>query len=334
MSLMNNYQIIYQNDSAGRLDKFLLEFFSKLNGVACTRSYLQRLIKNGCVTVNSKRCLKPAYLLHSGDRIVVECDFSSNSITQAEWHPELKIVYQDNYLAVVNKPAGLVVHPGAGTMDNTLLNMIAGIIEEDPESFPDSSRPGIVHRLDKGTTGLMVVAKTALSHAALSSQFEKRTIERSYLGLVYSTPRSKRTIDSVDTGKISEPLGRDPTDPRRIKVMQSGQGKRATTNWQVVERFTYGSLLKFKLETGRTHQIRVHMAHIDTPLIGDPLYGDWRNLPGPLLRAAESFGRQALHAYKLTFLHPTTGKKLSFHCDAPDDMQKLVERFRRYGSGV
>jgi 23S rRNA pseudouridine1911/1915/1917 synthase len=192
----------------------------------------------------------------------------------------------------------------------------------------EHDRPGIVHRLDKDTTGVVVVAKSTPVHAALSKQFADRTTERSYRALVYTTPRAKRVVQLQDHGEIAKPIGRHPT--QRTLMTISEKGKPAVTQWRVVERFAYGTVVECRLQTGRTHQIRVHMDSIGCPVIGDATYGDFSNLPSQLREAAERFGRQALHAATLAFRHPISGEQLSFSAELPADFQSLLEFFRLF----
>jgi 23S rRNA pseudouridine1911/1915/1917 synthase len=188
-----------------------------------------------------------------------------------------------------------------------------------------------VHRLDKDTTGVVVVAKNVGVHAALAAQFSERSVDRQYVALALSKPR-KPSFDGIDEGSIDAPIGRDQRDRRKMAVVTTESGKRAITNWRVIERMEYAVLLSLKLGTGRTHQIRVHLAAKGSPVLGDRTYGDHRILPRELARAAVEFGRQALHAATLGFTHPVTSKRLHFEAAAPADFEQLVERFRSVGS--
>ncbi|RIL07327.1 MAG: RNA pseudouridine synthase, partial [Proteobacteria bacterium] len=235
--------------------------------------------------------------------------------------------------------AGLTVHPGAGNRGSTLVNALAAHFQqrraEMPETvakgFPAKERAGLVHRLDRDTTGLMVVAKTVSAHNGLAVQFAKRSAERAYLALVFSTPRARRIINTQDAGSVEGNLARHPQKRKEMSVAREG-GRRAVTNWRVLRRMPYGCLVECRLETGRTHQIRVHMNHIGSPVIGDRVYGDFQGLPVELRREQEKFGRQALHSAVLGFIHPDTGKKMRFESNPPADMQRLIEVFENYGA--
>jgi 23S rRNA pseudouridine1911/1915/1917 synthase len=242
----------------------------------------------------------------------------------------LQILFEDADLLVINKPAGISMHPGAGNRAHTIANAVVQHVGVKQRAVGEGDRPGIVHRLDKDTTGVVVIAKSTPVHAALAAQFAERSIDRSYRALVFTTPRAKRPVQSSDHGEISGPIGRHPT--KRTLMAISAKGKEAVTEWKVLERFTYGTLLECRLQTGRTHQIRVHMESIGCPVIGDSTYGDFSNLPPQLREAAEAFGRQALHAATLSFTHPSSGERLSFTAPLPDDFQKLLDAFQAYGA--
>jgi 23S rRNA pseudouridine1911/1915/1917 synthase len=220
------------------------------------------------------------------------------------------------------------MHPGAGNRDETLVNALVHRFGEQVV-FLSSGRPGIVHRLDKDTSGVVVVARDVETLNALSAQFAARTVGRAYKALVFSTPRAQRQINLSDRGKVDAAIGRHPTKRTSMAVVKEG-GKRAVTNWGVVERMPYGTLIVARLETGRTHQIRVHMNHIHSPVIGDLTYGDFSGLPHELRMNAQRFGRQALHAYRIEFEHPVTKERLSFESPLPEDFRKLIDEFRAW----
>ncbi len=320
------HTILYSHDSSERLDKILTEYFAESPDLeSLSRSQIKKIIVSGLVQVNGNAPSKAGMLIEGGDEIVIE-EIRTSSDPLAAYSFELDIVFEDDVLLVVNKPAGLTVHPGAGNIDKTLVNALVARYERFQSAFEGSFRPGIVHRLDRDTTGLLVVAKNATAHHALASQFAARTVKRSYLALVYSTPRGRREIDTQDSGVIQAPLSRDPHNKLRMGVVEGG--KAAETHWRVVSRMNHAVLLHVELKTGRTHQIRVHMNSIGSPLIGDPLYGDTSNLPFALREQEARFGRQALHAGSIGFVHPITGEEKYFEQDPPNDFQDLLSAFK------
>lgn len=300
-----------------RLDIFLQ---GQLGGE--TRSAIQRLIEAGHVLVDGNT-VRSSLKLRGGEHIAVHIPAPVPTEPLPEEIP-LEVMYEDADLIVVNKPAGMVVHPGPGNSSGTLVNALLAHCT-DLSGIGGELRPGIVHRLDKGTSGVMVAAKNDLAHNGLSVQFGVHSIKRIYLALVYGRP-------AADSGKIEGVIGRHPTD----RLRRSGLvrvGKRAVTRWKVLERYGSISLVELRLETGRTHQIRVHMCEAGYPLVGDPLYPDGgrrNNLADPLLRRMiAALGRQALHAQTLGFLHPVNGKYLEFTADLPDDLQELRSYLQR-----
>ena len=281
-----------------------------------SRSRLQKWIKDGHVTVNQQR-LRPKDTVFGGE--IVELNVVLDDETQ--WQPQeipLEIVYEDSDIIVINKPADFVVHPGAGNPDGTLGNALLHRYPE-LESVP---RAGVVHRLDKDTTGLLVIARTLKAQKSLVEQLQAREFEREYVALVVGIMTSGGTVD--------EPIGRHPT--QRIKMAVVHNGKEAVTHYRVLERFRAHTLVKVNLETGRTHQIRVHMAYIHYPLVGDPLYGGRLQIPsgcspqfGEVLR---QFKRQALHAARLGLVHPHTGDYMEWEAPLPADMAHLIAAAR------
>ena len=334
-----------------RLDRVLM-LTEAVRDAGIARSYVAQLIRRGVVQVNGIGVTKAGAAVAVGDVIGI----AGPLVEERELVPydvDLAVVYEDDALLVIDKPAGLTVHPGAGNPNETLLNAIVsyrnsqhdagdltadGIVEEDITN--DSAdgdeqgdalhcsleRGGIVHRLDKDTSGLIVVAKTPAAHGHLAKQFAERTVGRRYRAVILATPRSKNPHFSADEGIIDAPIGRHPT--QRVKMAVVPDGRRAVTHFRVVERFHWASLLDLRLETGRTHQIRVHCAYRGAPVIGDPVYGSDHILPRPLELAAQRIGRQALHAATLEFTHPTLGKRLAFVSPLPADMEALVAAFR------
>lgn len=291
-----------------RLDQCLAEIFPDYS-----RSKLQSWIKAGRVTVDGVQ-LKGREKLDGGE--IVELDAEADIVIEDT--PEdipLDIVYEDDSLLIINKPAGLVVHPAAGNWHGTLVN---ALLNHDP-NLNTLPRAGIVHRLDKETSGLLMIAKTLQAHASLVEQLQERSIEREYLALVKGWMTAGGTVD--------EPIGRHPVDRKRNAVRRDG--KEAITHYRLEQRFKRHTLIRVQLETGRTHQIRVHMAHINYPLVGDPVYGGRFQMPAdcsPALAAAlRAFKRQALHAAKLGLEHPETGDYCEWEQPMPADMAHLID---------
>lgn len=292
-----------------RFDQAASELFPEFS-----RSRLQTWIRDGQLTLNGKQA-KPKDKLIGGETL----DLKGELEAQGSWEPEpiqLDIVHEDDHLIVINKPAGLVVHPAAGNHTGTLLNALLNHIP-DLINLP---RAGIVHRLDKETTGLMVVAKTLQAHTDLVEQLADRSVSREYEAIAVGTMTGGGTVDA--------PMGRHPTQRKQMAVLSQG-GKRAVTHYRVKQRFPHHTHIRVKLETGRTHQIRVHMAHIGFPLIGDPLYGKRFKIPRgaseSLIHTLKNFPRQALHAATLGLEHPETGDYTEWSVPLPADMQALLE---------
>lgn len=296
-----------------RFDQALAEMFPDYS-----RSRLSGWIKSGVVTLDGAQA-PPRQLLRGGEQVLLQVELALEVTSEPE-AIELTIVYEDEHLLVLNKPAGLVVHPGAGNPQGTLLN---ALLHHDPK-LAELPRAGIVHRLDKDTSGLMVVAKTLPAHTALVDLLSRHEVERQYEAVVLGTMVSGGTVDA--------PIGRHMGDRLRQSVRDEEDGKRAVTHYRLRERFRAHSLLQCQLETGRTHQIRVHMGHINHPLLGDPLYGGGLKLPKgaspELITVLRGFRRQALHAERLSFVHPVTGETLSFNAERPADQLLLIEALR------
>lgn len=310
---------INEEQSGERLDRFLL---SATEGVS--RTYLQKLIRDGAVLVNDKSSIQPSYRLRLDDRIHITFPESRPLETI---HPEpisLDILYEDNHLIVVNKIAGMLVHPASGVSSGTLVNAMLAHCA-DLSGIGGVERPGIVHRLDKDTSGVLVVAKTDVVHRNLSLQFEKHTITRQYVAVVCGIP-----TDSF--GTINANIIRSRRDRRRMTTTQNG-GRRAVTHYRVLEIYQKYALLQLTLETGRLHQIRVHLQHIGHPVAGDSIYGgEQRALYDadfhPIKQALTLLNRQALHARTLQFEHPISQESLLFSAQKPSDMQRLVDSLR------
>jgi len=277
-----------------------------------SRARLQRWIRQGAVRLAGKAA-RARDRVEGGEQIVVEAQFEADQSVAAEALP-LDIVHQDRDLLVLNKPAGLVVHPGAGNRAHTLQNALLG---HDP-ALAQVPRAGLVHRLDKETSGLLIVARTPEAHTRLVAQLSAREIGREYLALVAGQPTGGARID--------QPIGRHRSVRTRMAVR--GDGREAVTIYRIEERFRAHTLLRVRLETGRTHQIRVHLAHVGLPLVGDPVYGGRRRLvaggASALNRALQAFERQALHAQRLTLAHPRSGRELVFEAPLPQDLQGLL----------
>ena len=331
-----------------RLDRYITGFMAN-----ATRAKVQKGIKEGRVSVNGAVELKASYRVQAGDRI--ECIV--NRPPPMEAAPEnipVDIVFEDEYLLVVNKPAGMVVHPAyghrTGTLVNALLYHLGGpAIQIDEEEPPDDEtvglsminasarsaegidvRPGIVHRIDKDTSGLLVVAKDDVTHAHLARQFFHRTTRRTYEALVWGYP-------DPPAGRIENYLGRDPRDRKKMAVVPAEKGKNAITNFETIEAYNGIARLEFRLETGRTHQIRIHAAHLRHPILGDTTYGGDRIHYGIQTARRKTFfanifkilPRQALHARTLGFQHPHTGEEAFFESELPGDMNEVIEKLRK-----
>jgi 23S rRNA pseudouridine1911/1915/1917 synthase len=311
-----------------RLDRVLAAHLVHLS-----RSRLKTLILAGQVAIAGRTIRDPAATVKSGDVVNVALPPPESAVPQGETMP-LDIVYEDKAIIVIDKPKGLVVHPAAGHASGTLVNALIAHCGDSLSGIGGVKRPGIVHRLDKDTTGLMVVAKTDTAHRALAKQFAEKAqgpLVRGYLAFVWGAPARAK-------GTVKAPLGRHPK--ARDKQAVRGDGRMAVTHWQVLERFSpagakapMASLLTCSLETGRTHQIRVHLAHIGHPLLGDAAYGAGFRTKASLLAseardALQALGRQALHAYLLALEHPETGQLLEFRSELPGDLRRLRDALR------
>ncbi len=300
-----------------RLDQYLL---GRMPGES--RSQIQNWIRRGYLLVNGKKA-KSGYLTRPDDRISITIPQSPSDLPSPEEIP-LDILYEDPDLAVINKPAGMVCHIGAGVRSATLVNAL--LYHLGPLDTGDPIRPGIVHRLDKMTSGVMVIAKNVHSHRALSQQFKNRLVKKEYVALVYGFP-------TPDQGTIDLPIGRDPHN--RVKISSRARKKRsAITHYTVEKRYGSFSLLRIRIETGRTHQIRVHLSHKGHPVVGDGLYGGKResDLPSNLARIIKELHRPFLHSHKLSFLHPATGGSMTFTAPLPEELELFLETvfsFRR-----
>lgn len=301
--MQKNETIVVESRKLGRLDAFLAEQEPEVS-----RSQWKTLIQAGSVTVNGVAC-KPNQKLKAADEIA----WSLPEETSAEPQPEamtLDILYEDDVVLVLNKPPGMVVHPAAGNETGTLVN---GLLFHDP-AFASVDRAGIVHRLDKDTSGVMVVAKTKSAQTELLRQFKARETEKEYVAFVWGKP--------PPAGRLETLIGRHPVHRQKMAVLEEG-GRMAVSSYETEEPFAEVSLVRVKIETGRTHQIRVHMAHLGYPVVGDTVYGRARRHHLPVQPE-----RQMLHAARLAFTHPVSGKRLSFEAPLLDDMRHLLEELR------
>ena len=309
-----------------RVDKFLVERLQK-----SSRNRVQQAAEAGCIIVNGK-AVKSNYRVKPGDVVQVVMDRPRYEFEVIAENIPLDIVYEDDYVLVVNKPAGLVVHPGHGNYSGTLVNALAWHFKDNPDYDVKDPRMGLVHRIDKDTSGLLVVAKTPDAKTDLGRQFFNKTTRREYVAVVWGRP------EPAD-GRIEGNIGRSLRDRLQMAVFPDGdQGKHAVTHYHTVEPLGHVSVVKCVLETGRTHQIRVHMRHIGHPLFNDARYGGdqvLRGIPSAAYKAfvhgcMEICPRQALHARTLGFRHPETGEEMDFSAPVPHDMQALIERWRAY----
>ncbi|SFA72582.1 ribosomal large subunit pseudouridine synthase D [Poseidonocella pacifica] len=332
-------EFIIAADPPSRLDKALARDVPE--EAALSRSRLAKLIAEGAVAVNGVTAMEPKARVAEGDRVAVTLAPAAESHMLPEAIP-LTIIHEDADLVVVNKPAGMVVHPAPGSPSGTLVNALLHHCGDDLSGVGGARRPGIVHRIDKDTSGLLVVAKTDRAHHGLAEQFAAHTVERHYRAVVHGVPdaadprlRGLRGVafESGQVLRIVTQLDRHPTDRQRQAVTFE-RGRHAVTRARLVESFAgTAALVECWLETGRTHQIRVHMTYAGHALIGDPTYGGRRKLAEKAIgagavEAAAAFGRQALHAATLGFTHPVTGEALRFEAPLPEDMVALLDAFR------
>jgi 23S rRNA pseudouridine1911/1915/1917 synthase len=295
-----------------RLDRALGELFPEHS-----RNALARLVDEGHVRVDGVVAAKPSQRVASGQSIDVDFPPPASATIDAQDVP-LTILHEDADIVVIDKPAGLVVHPAAGHQDGTLVNALLFHVH-DLSGIGGEIRPGIVHRLDKDTSGVMVIAKHDEAHRKLTAQWGTDAVRKEYLALVYGTP-------AADRGTIDAPIGRDSKDRKRMAIV--GDGRRAITDYEVVARYRYVSAIRCRLRTGRTHQIRVHLKHLGHPIVGDPVYSgpQWRGIPDKKLqKALAALERQALHATRITFPHPRTGAIVTFQSEMPADLRAMMD---------
>jgi len=301
-----------QSAHAGwRLDRALADAAPTIS-----RERLKALIRGGAVEESGRLLRDPATKVRGDENVRVEVPEPTPAHNEPQDIP-LTIVFEDEHLLIVDKPAGLVVHPAAGNLDGTLVNALLHHCGGSLSGIGGVARPGIVHRIDKDTSGLLVVAKTDVAHEGLAKQFAAHSIDRRYLAIVTGVPR-------VSEGVVNAPLARSSTNRKKIAIVEGKRGKRAVTHWKRLHVLKDAALVECRLETGRTHQVRVHMASIGHPLVGDPVYGRSGKTHGKILKELQ-FHRQALHATELGFTHPVTKGRLSFTSPMPPDMQELFD---------
>lgn len=296
-------KIDFTADENIRIDKFLTE---RLDGA--TRSYVQKLIENGCVTVDSS-AVKPNYKLRDGQTVSVVIPEAKSIDVKAEDIP-LDIVYEDEHLLVVNKPQNMVVHPAAGNYEGTLVNALLHHCGDSLSGINGVIRPGIVHRIDKDTSGLLLVAKDDITHNGLAAQIKEHSLTRKYIAIVHGNFKQ-------EDGTVDAPIGRHPTDRKRMCITEKNS-KNAVTHYRVLQRFGEYTFVECRLETGRTHQIRVHMASIGHPVLGDKTYG--------VKREKYNLSGQLLHAKLLGFVHPVTGQYMEFETKIPERFSKFLNK--------
>lgn len=314
-----------------RVDKFLVARMEK-----SSRNRIQQAADAGCILVNGKP-VKSSYRVKPLDVVSIVMDRPRYELEILPEDIPLDIVYEDEHLLVVNKPAGMVVHPGHGNYTGTLVNALAWHFKDNPDYDVDDPRMGLVHRIDKDTSGLLVVAKTPDAKTALGKQFFNKTTRREYVAVTWGVPDPAK-------GTVVGNIGRNPKDRLQMTVLPDDDpnGKHAVTHYEVVEPLGYVAVVKCRLETGRTHQIRVHMKHIGHPLFNDARYGGDEILRGERTSSYKQFvrntmeqcPRQALHARSLGFRHPATGVEMDWECEIPEDMIGMIERWRRKAGNV
>ena len=313
-----------------RVDKFLVARMEK-----SSRNRIQQAAEAGCILANGK-AVKSNYRVKPLDVVSIVMDRPRYELEIIAEDIPLEIVYEDEHLLVVNKPAGLVVHPGHGNYHGTLVNALAYHFKDNPDYDVNDPRMGLVHRIDKDTSGLLVVAKTPNAKTSLGKQFFDKTTKREYVAVVWGVP-------SPEIGRIEGHIGRSLKDRLQMAVFPDGDyGKHAVTHYEVLESLGYVSVVKCRLETGRTHQIRVHMKHIGHPLLADARYGGDEILRGTTSAKYRQFvnncfalcPRQALHARTLGFVHPETGEEMFFSAPVPDDMTAMIDKWRNYLANI
>lgn len=296
---------VVEVDEKTRLDVYLADSLPDWS-----RSQIKLQIEKGGVCVNQKVVLKAGYIVSNGDKLTL--NFATEEMTAQPENIPLNIVYEDDDIAVINKPQGMVVHPAPGSKNHTLVNALLYHFGSEISDGTDNIRPGIVHRIDKDTSGLLVVAKNNFAHEKLASQIAQHSAKRHYLALVEGTIKDQE-------GTIDKPLGRNPKDRKQMAIVEGG--KRAITHYKVLEYYQGYCLVEFVLETGRTHQIRVHTKFLGHPIVGDKVYG--------YAKQKFALDGQLLHAYKLELVHPTKGEHMIFECDLPIYFQNVLKKLKK-----
>ncbi len=329
-TMYEHYRLkVDHGQSSMRIDKYLANRIEN-----ASRSRIQDAAGAGNIRVNGMP-VKASYKIKAGDEITILMDYPRRELKIIPQEIPLNIVYEDDSLVVINKPPGLVVHPGHGNYSGTLVNALAWRYKDLPMFNGENIRPGLIHRIDKGTSGLIVVAKTEQAKNKLARQFYNKTTEREYQALVWGVPK-------IESGTITANIGRSLKNRQVFTVFpDGGHGKNAVTHYKVIKPLGYVSLLECTLETGRTHQIRVHMKYINHPVFNDSDYGGDQILRGTTFSKYKQFvkncfkllPRQALHAKKLGFKHPGTGKKMLFDSELPEDMTNVIEKWENYIAG-
>lgn len=310
---MPTSQTITLTEDGSRLDRALVSALPEHS-----RARLQGLIEEGAVTLNGQVITKVSHRVSAGDEVTLTIP-ELRAVGLVAQDLDLDVLYEDEDVVVLYKTAGMVVHPSKGHQDGTLVNALMHAVD-DLAGIGGEERPGIVHRLDKGTSGVMIVAKRDDAHNALREQFTVHSVDRVYLAVTLGTP-------SLDAGRIENRLGRAANDRLRFTAVEH-DGRKAVTTWKVMERLGPCGLFECRLETGRTHQVRVHLSEMGYPILGDPLYRGRRTAPPPVVALLEGVNHQLLHAWKLAFDHPRTGERLSFERPPPEDFMRVLRGLR------
>jgi len=322
--------IVKDNENDQRVDLFLSN-----NKKELSRTRVKNLILNQRLFINEKICTDPSKKVSENDNIKLEIPEPQKASLEP-FDFKLNVIYEDKDLMVINKPAGISMHPGAGDYNKTLVNALIFYDSKNLSTIGDELRPGIVHRIDKDTSGLLVIAKSQIALSSLSEQFFHKTVDRKYLAIVWGEPKPSNGI-------INENLSRDKKNRMIMSVPdEESIGKKAITHYEVIESFGYVSLVECVLETGRTHQIRAHMKHIGNPIFNDIRYGGDKILKGTIFSKYKQFvencfkimPRQALHAKTLGFIHPKTNKKMCFESDLPNDFNSCLEKWKNYSKNI